>query len=75
MRINTILKKRDLLQRLSNLSFEYNVVNRKYPLTQINESQYDELEFLYDKILNEVINLAKQIQHENKNNQNKVLAR
>lgn len=61
-KLTTLLEKRDLLQKLSNLSFEYNVVNRKYPLTQIYENQYDEINKIYDKILKDVINLANTIQ-------------
>lgn len=62
IKLTTLLEKRDFLQKLSNLSFEYNVVNRKYPLTQIYENQYDEINKIYDKILNDVINLANTIQ-------------
>lgn len=61
-KLTTLLEKRDLLQKLSNLSFEYNVINRRYPLTQIYENQYDEVNKIYDKILKDVINLANTIQ-------------
>ncbi|MCM8788062.1 MAG: hypothetical protein NC935_08455 [Candidatus Omnitrophica bacterium] len=67
-KLEIILEKRDLLQKLSNLSFEYNIINRQYPLTKLNEGNYDLVIRLYDRILNSVINLAKTIQtkHENK---------
>ncbi|MCX7698852.1 MAG: hypothetical protein N2114_05250 [Candidatus Goldbacteria bacterium] len=72
MKLQEILDKRKLLQELSDISFRYNVVNRKYPLTIIRENQYDELLRLYDEQLKEVISLAEKIkEYENNRKPNK----
>lgn len=61
-----LLKKRDYLQKLANLSFKYDVINRKYPLTRIEENDYDYLLGKYNEILKDIISLANTIQYEDK---------
>lgn len=71
MKLQELLDKRKLLQELSDISFAYNIINRKYPLTIINDGKYDEVLRLYNEQLERVISLAEKIKkYENKNNQN-----
>jgi len=70
--IDELLKKRDHLQAISDVSFQYSFINRKFPLKNItNPEDYKYVIKKYDDLLDKIINLANTIQHENKDNMDK----
>ena len=67
--IEELLKKRDLLQRVSDISFKYSLINKNYPLKKLSPEDFAYVIDKYDELLNEVINLANTIQYETKDKQ------
>ena len=62
--IDELLEKRDLLQRVSDISFRYSLINKNYPLKRLSPEDFKYVIEKYDELLEQIINLANSIQYE-----------
>lgn len=60
--IDELLKKRDLLQRVSDISFRYSLINKNYPLKKLSPEDFKYVIEKYNELLEQVISLANSIQ-------------
>jgi hypothetical protein len=66
--IDELLKKRDLLQRISDISFRYSLINKNYPLKRLSPEDFKYVIKKYDELLEQIKSLANSIQYESKGN-------
>ena len=62
--IDELLEKRDLLQRVSDISFRYSLINKNYPLKRLSPEDFKYVIEKYDELLEQIINLTNSIQYE-----------
>jgi hypothetical protein len=62
--IDELLEKRDLLQRVSDISFRYSLINKNFPLKKLSPEDFKYVIKKYDELLEQIINLANSIQNE-----------
>jgi hypothetical protein len=61
--IDELLEKRDLLQRVSDISFRYSLINKNFPLKKLSPEDFKYVIKKYDELLEQIINLANSIQN------------
>ena len=66
--IDELLKKRDLLQRISDISFRYSLINKNFPLKKLSPEDFKYVIKKYDELLEQIKSLANSIQYESKGN-------
>jgi hypothetical protein len=66
--IDELLEKRDLLQRISDISFRYSLINKNYPLKKLSPEDFKYVIKKYDELLKQIKSLANSIQYESSNN-------
>jgi hypothetical protein len=66
--IDELLEKRDLLQRISDISFRYSLINKNYPLKKLSPKDFKYVIEKYNELLEQVKSLANSIQYESTGN-------
>lgn len=67
MNLNTtreLLKARDFLQSISQISFSFTTLNRQFPMQNLDEVDTQDLTQAYFELINKVKNLARKFENE-----------
>jgi len=67
-----LLGQRELLQRVSQLSYTYSQLNNNYKGGNLTDEEAEELIAVYDELLEKIVALAHEIESEMKNSIDKV---
>jgi hypothetical protein len=73
--IDELLEKRDLLQRISDISFRYSLINKNYPLKRLSPEDFKYVIEKYNELLEQIKSLANSIQYGKSNSEDQILAR
>jgi hypothetical protein len=63
-----LLKARDFLQAISQISFSYTTLNRQFPIQNLRQEESRELTQAYLELINKVKSLSTEFEHELENN-------